>query len=278
MLHFLIIGALLFAAHGLLQRDGVEPADEIVLSRGQQADLHAQFARTWQRQPSEQEAAGLAESWIREEVFYREGLVLGMDRDDAVVRRRIAQKMEFIASGQANPAPDEAELQAWLDAHPDDYRIEPRYSLRQIYYDPAGHGEQLEADLDLARAALERGEDVAGDSGMLPAAFTDAAAFELERIFGAEFVQALSTLPVGGWRGPVKSGLGVHLVELQARVEGRAATLAEVREAVQRDVLQARAQRADEDFYRQLRARYSVRIEADVPAADPAGAATASAQ
>lgn len=262
LLHFLLLGAVLFSLYAWLHRGRITAANEIVVSRGQIESLAAQFGRVWQRPPTTTELQGLIDTWVREEIFYREGLALGLDRDDPVVRRRIGQKVEFIAGGQAPPAPTTAELQTWLDGHADRYRIDPRFTFRQIYFDPMRRADRLDGDIASAREELARGKAVASDSTMLPVRMDAAPEFEVASTFGTEFTDALKTLPVGGWRGPVRSGLGIHLVELSARDGGRPATLEEVRPAVERDLAHARTEEANVAFYRSLRANYRVRIEA----------------
>jgi hypothetical protein len=267
LLHFLVLGMLLFGFHGWLQARLPSAPDEIVVSRGQVRVLQEQFQRVWQRPATSQERQGLVDGWIREEVFYREGLAMGLDRDDPIVRRRVGQKLQFITEAAGLPAPTTAELQAWLDAHRDDYRNEARYSLRQVYFDPARHAGNLEADVAAAWRALDSGGLTSGDPTLLPANLEQAAESEVARVFGAEFAAALRVLPVGGWQGPVRSGFGMHLVELGAREDSRPSTLEEVRAAVERDWLQVRSQEADAALYAQLRAKYRVRIEADEVAA-----------
>ena len=270
LLHFFVLGALLFVLYGWLHRGALSAPGEIVVSRGQVQSLQAQFERIRQRPATPQELHGLVENWVREEIFYREGLAMGLDRDDPVVRRRIGQKMEFAIEGLTPTVPTTAELQAWLDAHPADYQVELKYSLRQVYFDPARHGEKLNVAIEAGRRALAGGKPFTGDQTMLPATLNAAAAFEVSRLFGNEFEDALRTLPVGGWQGPVRSGFGLHLIHLRAREGGQAATLQEVRAAVERDLLHARTRQASEDFYSKLRAGYEVRIEgadiAPVPA------------
>jgi len=271
LLHFLVLGALLFGLYGWLNREGFKAPNEIVVSRGQVVNLSAQFERISHRGPTQQELEGLIDNWVREEILYREGLAMNLDRDDPVVRRRIQQKVEFIVDSAAPEALTSEELQRWLDEHADSYRIEPSYVLRQVYFEPARHGERLEHDIATARQALDSGKSHEADATMLPAAMKGAAA-EIARTFGNDFEDALRTLPVGGWRGPIKSGFGLHLVELTQRQEGRRASLAEVRTDVERDLLHARAQQANAAFYEKLRANYTVRIEAgNVLAAAPAG-------
>ncbi len=198
---------------------------------------------------------------MREEIYYREGLALGLDRDDPVVRRRVGQKVEFIMDSAIPVAPTTPELQAWLDAHAADYAVEPVYSLRQVYFDPARHGERLQADIATARRALERGAASAGDSTLLPPEVSGARASELTRTFGADFTSGLEALPTGSWQGPVRSTFGWHLVQISSRAGGGQAKLAEVRDAVERDLLRARTEQSNKEFYDRLRANYTVRVE-----------------
>ncbi|HEY6642267.1 peptidyl-prolyl cis-trans isomerase [Povalibacter sp.] len=270
LLHFLILGAALFAAYGWLNGGLPDTGSEIVVSRGQMHSLQAQFERVWQRTPTPGELQGLVDNWVREEIFYREGVVMGLDRDDPVVRRRIAQKVEFIVDGATPAAPTPAQLQSWLDAHPEKYAIGASYSLRQIYFDPTRHGESTETTISTVRTTLEKGGSTVGDSTMLPATLQGSAS-ELARIFGSDFERALRALPIGGWQGPVRSGFGLHLVQLSFREDGRQARLDEVRESVERDLVHARAEEEAAVFYARLRSNYSVRVEGAAADAEPSG-------
>ena len=104
LLHFLVIGAALFGLYGLVGKKEAEPA-KIVVSAERVANLADRFARTWRRPPTQEELDGLVEDDIRDEVLYREGRAAGLDRDDAVIRRRVRQKMEFLAEDMAASAP-----------------------------------------------------------------------------------------------------------------------------------------------------------------------------
>jgi hypothetical protein len=262
LLHFLLLGALLFGLYGWLNSAAQQAPDEIVLTRGQLHSLQAQFRRTWQRPPRPEELQALVDSWVREEIFYREGLAMGLDRDDPVVRRRVAQKLEFIADDSGAAAPTDAELQAWLDAHAERYRVEPRYTLSQVYFDAARHGDRLDAELARARRALDQGRAAEGDATLLPPALQRATATQVQRVFGEAFAEALAALPVDIWQGPVRSAFGVHLVRLGAVESARPATLAEARAEIERDFLQDHAARANAARYQALRARYAVRVDA----------------
>jgi len=271
LLHFLVLGVALFGLYSWLHRGQLHTPNEIFVSRAQVSSLQAQFERVWQRPANADELQHLVDNWVREEIFYREGLAMGLDRDDPVVRRRVGQKIQFIVESVAPELPTTAELQAWLDAHPASYTIEPRYSLRQVFFDPQRHGMNLERDIATTRRVLANGANDAGDSTLLPFEMQDAAQWEVERTFGPEFTAALKDLPVGGWQGPLKSAFGLHLVQLGDRTGGHAPALEQVRALVERDLLQARAVKANEVIYDKLRANYRVRVES-APAPDgPAG-------
>jgi len=273
LLHFFVLGAILFGVYGVLNRGARNAPDEIVVSRGQVQNLQLQFERVWQRTPTSAELQGIIDNWVKEEILYREGVTLGLDRDDAVVRRRVGQKLEFIVESAMPPPPTDAELQVWLDSHSSQYQIDPTYSLRQVYFDPARHGEHLEADIATARRALAAGKVVNGDTTMLPPSMETVSASGVRRVFGDAFADALQTLPPEGWQGPVTSGFGLHLVALAPHDVARTATLAEARADVERDLTHARLQQANAAFYDRLRAKYAVRIEGSDhrAAADPAG-------
>ncbi len=263
LLHFFLLGGLLFVLYGALNRDALRAPDEIVVDQARMDALQAVFERTWQRPPNAAELRDLVDGWIREEILYREGVAAGLDQDDTVVRRRVVQKMQFMSEGMATAvAPDGAELDAWLQSHADAYRLSPRYTLEQVYFDPRRHGEDLQARIDTALAALRdgRGRDV-GDTTLLPKRMEGASAEEYQRIFGGGFAEGLAALPEGEWAGPVASGYGRHLVRIESRTPGRMPTLAEVRPQVERDLTRARSDEVAETLYQGLRARYTVVLE-----------------
>jgi hypothetical protein len=254
--------------YGWLNRGALQSPDEIVVDQTRVDGLVTQFERVWQRPPTKDELQGLVDHWVREEIIYREGVAAGMERDDEVVRRRVVQKMAFLTDGMAADVPSDAELQDWLRKHADDYRVAPIYSLQQVYFDPARHGDQLDSAIAAASTALQRNPQArVGDPTMLPATLDRASADEVARTFGARFADALVPLPDGRWSGPVVSGFGVHLVRIETRTPGRVPALAEVRKEVERDLLNARSRQASEEYYQGLRKRYTVKVEADLTSA-----------
>lgn len=148
LLHFLLLGALLFAVDAWLRPAPVADAGgEIVVSEGRIRNLAQGFQRTWQRPPTRTELEGVIQDFIRGEVLYREAIALGLDQDDTIIRRRLRQKMEFVSDNAAAlTTPSDQDLADWLAAHPDTFRTELRATFSQIYLDPQQHGDRLAAD------------------------------------------------------------------------------------------------------------------------------------
>ena len=273
LLHFVLLGALIFAAYGLVsKRSSVEPG-EIVITQGLIEHLATGFARTWQRPPTENELAGLVRDRLREEVYYREAIALGLDRDDTIIRRRLRQKMEFVSDDiAARTQPTDAELNAYLQAHPDAFHVAQLFTFSQVYLNPQKHGENLARDVAQLLAQLDQAGGNAdtsalGDSFLLEHEFAAVSTGDIAKQFGDAFAAELSSLSPGRWHGPIGSGYGAHLVFIRARTERRIPALAEIRDAVLREWENARRLEANEKFYQELLGRYTVTIEAIEPQA-----------
>jgi hypothetical protein len=266
LVHFLVLGAALFVVFGLVGKSaGVAPG-KIVVTRTQIESLAAGFSRTWQRPPTADELDGLIQDRVREEVYCREAIALGLDQDDPVIRRRLRQKMEFVSEDAATqPEPTESDLRTYLAAHADVFRIEPRITFRHVYLDPARH-QDLEAEArrlvdELNASGREADISKVGDPFLLDHTFDAVPAGVIAKQFGETFAAKLGELPLGRWQGPIESGYGAHLVYVGARVPGRTPALDEVRDAVRREWANAQRLEASEAFYRGLQKKYAVTIE-----------------
>ena len=268
LLHFLVLGALLFAVFAWKNDEALRGPDEIVVDAQRVEALSLQFQRTWQRAPTPEELSGLVDNWVREEVLYREGLALGLDRGDPVLRRRVAQKMEFISADLVDADPADDELRAWFEVNADNYRLDPRFSFRQVYFNPASRDNLPGADIDAALRAARQGQVPAGDATLLPAQLSDASLAEVRRNFGERFARALEGAPVGEWTGPLESGYGQHLVMIRAKQEARMPTFDEVGVAVERDFRAERTLQLKDVVYETMRSRYTVTYEDGLELAD----------
>ncbi len=261
--HFFMLGLLLFVLYAVVNNDSGRSAEEIVIDQARMSGLIVNFEKTWQRPPTAEEQQSLVDAWVREEVLYREGIAIGFDIGDPVIRRRVAQKMSFVADGVVPDSPEEAELESWLAANVEDYMVPAFFTLQQVYIDPQRHAGDLDAFVSSIRTSLDEDADAKslGDSTLLPAALMSSSSVELTRVFGSDFAAALAETPVGDWQGPIRSGYGLHFVKIAEHIATREPQLEEVRAAVERDLLSEQSQKINEAFYAALLERYTVRIE-----------------
>ena len=260
VLHFLLIGVAIFVAYGLVARTSKE-GTRIVVTQGVVDALAREYQARWQRPPAGQELAGLVESYIRDEILYREGTALGLDRDDPVIKRRVRQKLDVMAEEQlARDVPTDAELAAYLAQHADRFTRPGTVSFEQIYFPATAAAAELEA----ARASAVRGADPArlGQSSMLPPRAENVPLDLAARDFGDEFAAGIAKLPLNEWAGPVRSGFGQHLVRVTARTKAIVPKLDDVRAAVARELENERRLASLAESYRKLRSQYEVVIEA----------------
>lgn len=261
LLHFVAAGLVLFLIGEL--HKGRTDLHRIVITPQRETRLANQYALQFGRHPDSRTMRKLVDADTHDEILLREGLALGLDKDDEIVRRRVIQKMQFLLEDLRPPAePDEAQLEAYYHAHPDRYTLPARASFSHIYFS-ADSGDS--AARQRALAALH---DLPSDSGRAPQLgdpFPDLYDFstygheQIERLFGAgEFTEAVFSAPVGHWFGPFKSAYGQHLLYVQSRESAQARPLIVVRDQVRADYLMDTQGQANNEAFRQLARKYTV--------------------
>jgi PPIC-type PPIASE domain len=263
MLHFLVIGIALFAAYRWMA-PGDSGGRRIVITQGVVDDLVTQHVAARGRDPSAVELNHLIESYVREEILYREGVRLGLERDDIVVKRRVRQKIEMIAEEDASTrAPTDADLIAYLTANPARFVQPAILTFEQVFIGESTSGPGVVHAVALTREALRKGADPEelGQPTLLPHRMTRTPADLVARDFGASFAAALEKVPVGEWVGPIDSSFGAHYVRVSHRTPAAAPQLAAVRDHAVREWENERRQRARNDAYTTMRGEYQVSIE-----------------
>ncbi len=271
LLHFLLLGAGLFVALDLVGKGSNGDPGRIVVTQGQIEHIAATFARVHERLPDPPELEALIRDHVREEVYVREALALGLDRDDTIIRQRLRQKVEFLSEDvAASVEPTDADLQAYLTAHPETFRVERRFTFSHVYLNPERRRDSLARDATQLLARLKQagaGADLAalGDPFLLDHEFNRMAASDVVHQFGERFATKLGELPLGEWQGPLESGYGAHLVLVNERTEGRLPALGEVRDSVRREWQNVQRLEANEKFFQGLLDRYTVVVEQERP-------------
>lgn len=266
VVHFLVLALLIFLAYNPISGDEMEAPDRIVVTPSKIEHLALLFAKVRQRPPSPGELKGLVDDYVKEEIYVRESMALGLDEDDTVIRRRLRYKMEFLNAAPAESVmPTDSELQAYMEANWQMFEIEPTIALRQVYLNPRVHGERTEnvAESMLAtlKGAAEIDPQTLGDPTLLPPELPLSRKNAVAQVFGEEFASELDGATTGHWYGPVRSGFGLHLVLVTERNSGRMPALSEARDAVAREWLNGKRIEMEEQRFAEFLKRYEVIIE-----------------
>jgi peptidyl-prolyl cis-trans isomerase C len=271
LLHFLLLGILLFAAYSYMERGrgGAESSKQIQLTLDDLRQLDIYFESQWRRPPTPEEFNRLVEGKVQEEVLYREALAMGLDKDDTIVKRRMAQKMQFLAEDVAAAhEPDTAELEAWYEKNRDKFALPSRVTFRQLYFSPDRRGQRTHNDavkalMKLAGQPVDSKPAAAlGDPFMLQDYYGDRSPEQLAKEFGPAFAQAISRVKPGSWQGPIESGYGWHLVFVDSFIPGRAPAFQEVEPEVKTAWLADQKAQAWRKAYETMRAKYTVLLPA----------------
>jgi hypothetical protein len=276
LLHFLILGAAIYALYGFAGPATQEAADNrIVVTAGEVDWLRTSWEKRWNRPPTPEEQAGLIREHIRQTVFYREALAMGLDADDLIIRRRLAQKLEFLVQDLAASAPPtEKELRGYFAEHPERYERPALVTFNHVFVDPDARGDETLVDAERIGAALRaldpptEGASDLGDRFMLQSYYPDRDELEVAKLFGAEFARTVAKLEPGSWQGPILSGYGVHWVYVDAKTPALLPEFADVRDRVAQDWEDRRREEVDQEYYAGLLERYEVVIEEAQPSDD----------
>jgi peptidyl-prolyl cis-trans isomerase C len=211
----------------------------------------------------------MVEDKIREEVLYREGLAMGLDKDDTIVKRRLAQKVQFLAEDVAAAhEPSTTELKAWFDKNKEKFALPSRYSFRHLYFSPDKRGKNAQQDAANALAKISvQAENTpmmasTGDSFMFQDYYGDRTPSAIAKEFGPQFAVALEKLKPGSWQGPVESGYGWHLVFVDTVIPGRIPAFEEIEPDVKTAWLSEQKATAWQKAYAEMRAKYTIMLPA----------------
>lgn len=264
LLHFLAIGVCIFGFFLATSEQSVAPESEVIVLTDEQIKQFAgQFAAVWRRPPTEPEMTKLIDEFIREEVFVREAVALSLDQNDVVIRRRLRQKMEFLIESSAGALqPSEEELRAFYKASSDSFRRDAKIEFEQVFLGPEPDTASTEAVLADLQAGADPGR--AGERTLLPLALPLSGAASVNGTFGSGFFEKIRSFPVGKWRGPVRSGYGLHLIRIVERVEAKLPEFKTVRDAVMREWKRQRVSENADAIFARMRDRYRI-VRPDAP-------------
>ena len=262
LLHFLLIGVALFAYYDLASENPEVPAKRIHVNSGQVQQLASNFERTWSRPPTAKELDAMIDSYVREEVFYREAMAMGLDQNDPMVRQRMRMKLEFMLEDLSGQDASDEVLGDFLAKNPDRFREDAVVSFDQVYLNLDLRAD-IEEDARQLLSRLNAGDDpeTLGDRTLVPSTYPLIPQSEVARDFGDEFAHQVVSLPVSEWSGPVYSPYGAHLVRIDSRTEARLPELVEIRKDVLREYLAEKSEEQKKIAYENLREGYEVTVD-----------------
>lgn len=285
LVHFLIIGLALFGLYSWIERGRASTGNyQIALTLDDLRQLDMSFVSQWHKQPTPEEFRGLVESFVRQEVLYREGLAMGLDKDDTIVKRRMVQKMEFLSEDVASAhEPSTDELKAWYANNSQKFELADRATFRHLFFGFDRRGQNAQAD---ALAALNKiagkPEDIPlgkkmADPFMFQDYYGDRAPDQLAKEFGPTFAIGLYKLKPKMWQGPIESGYGWHLVWIESITPGRIPAFEEVEPDVKTAWLADQKAIEWQKAYAKMREKYEVLTPQPPPEATPSKNGSASA-
>ena len=267
LVHFLLIGIALFAFYGLLAPTLSQPSsNRIELTKDDLNQLQVTWMAQWKRPPTTDEMKGLIETRVRQEIMYREALARGLDEGDEIVKRRLAQKMDFLTDDvSAIREPESSELRAWFNQNPMRFALPSHITFHHLYFSPDKRGRQTQSDAQLAferlsTKPLEAAQALnIGDPFMDKGYFADSLPEQISRVFGTKFSESLFKLKSGSWQGPVESGLGWHLVWVETLTPGRPQEFEEADPAqVRNEWISAQREESKSKAFAAIRQRYEI--------------------
>jgi len=270
LVQFLLIGACIYAAYALLGTPDDAAAEQTVyISEARIDSLSIAWEKRWNRPPTEEELVGLVRAYLREDILYREAVAMGLNVDDHIIRRRLAQKLEFLTNDLVQlKEPAEGELEGFFAENIEQFKSPDLITFVQVFFNPDKRGDST---LDDAATTLQQLQGAgepdpatleAGDRLLLNNFYANATEFDIRRSMGSGFAETVMALEPGKWHGPVLSGFGTHLVYVFAFTSAPPPKLDDVRDAVMTEWQRVETEQFNADFLDSLKARYEIVIQA----------------
>jgi len=278
LLHFILAGAgiyLLFSWLGQTESEEAVAENTIVITEGEMNWLAESWQKRWNRPPTNEEMLGLTKQHLRETVLYREAMSMGLDKDDIIIRRRLAQKLEFLSQDLIQPEPPtDGELRAFLSKNIDRYRMPELITFTHVFLDPdkredrtLDDAKKLKEEL-ISDGIVPSESSELGDTFMLQSYYPERAESDISKLFGGEFARSIMKLEPEKWHGPVLSGYGTHLVYVHALQVFPAPTFEQVSARVAADWDSEKRERLNDEYIASLLRRYNVIVEGEEPETD----------
>jgi len=269
LLQFLFLGGLIYLAYAYVTPETEDDRSQsLIVNAAKVQWMQESWQKRWNRLPTKKELDGLIEQYVKESILYNEAVKMGLDKDDTLIRRQLAKKVEFLAKDLVvYIPPNDEELQSYFKAHKDNYKGERLYSFTQIFFDPDKRGNATLEDAKKSKEQLVQSNSILQDTSKFGDVFMTDSYFEantpldIRKNFGSGFMQTVIALEPGKWQGPILSGFGVHLVYLKEIISPAEPEFEKVKDDVLQDWTQFKQEQINQEFYRKLKDNYVIIVE-----------------
>ena len=273
LIQFLVLGGLIYGAYALYGTPEEDYRDTQIIVDANRINAYiSEWESRWNRPPTREEIDGVIQQYVKEDILYRQAVAMGLNEDDPITRRRMAQKLEFLTSDLSSmQQPAEGELEQFFEDSKANYQQPDQLSFIQVFIDPDSRGDATLDDAAEILAGLQsQGEPdaqtlQAGDQFMLQNYFPNVTEMEVARQMGSGFAQSVMALESGQWHGPVLSGYGTHLVYVYQHQAAPQPAYEDVKEVVLEDWHLIRREAFNEEFFEALKSNYIIIID-ELPA------------
>jgi peptidyl-prolyl cis-trans isomerase C len=268
LVHFLAAGFLLLSLGAAFDRARSPVINSLEVSAAAIEQLREVWTAQWGHPPDPAQMKGLIADYVRDEIFYREALASGLDKNDTIIHRRLIEKMEFLSQEFVSASePTETQLRKFFEQNASSFQVPARVSFLHIYFSSSRRGIATERDARktltrlLSSRKLPLRLESLGDAFMLQYEYSLQTRDQVKQVFGDQFAKNLFALEPGIWSGPIASSYGLHLVRVSNQTSSRIPDFNEVRGQVALGFANQQLRTASDSFYEAVRKRYRVKVD-----------------
>jgi len=251
---FFIIGLILYIIDiGLNNYDD----KEIYISDQEIISLVSAWKSQVGRNPTDDEIARIINNLIDEEILYREALKLGLDKEDRIIKRRLAQKISFLKQETIANLPTNEELISYYNNNKDKYFIESTYTFTHYFFSSDNNSKERS---EKAFNNLLNSKTINSDPFFLGKNFVDVSIKNINSDFGDSFSSYFENIPLNQWTRPIESAFGHHIVYVSNAKDGYYPDITKILNKVEIDLLQNKRDKAVEEFLNEIKSEYKVFI------------------
>ena len=213
------------------------------------------------RNPNDDEITRIINNLVEEEILYREALKLGLDKEDRIIKRRLAQKISFLKQESIPDSPSNQDLIEYFNKNNDKYFIDPTYTFSHYFFSSENISNERASK---AYSDLLNNIDINSDPFFLGKNFVDLSVKKIEREFGKDFSINFVNVELNKWVGPIKSPFGHHIIYVTNYTEGYLPDITNVLKQVEVDFLQDQRDKAIENYLNKIRSEYKIYINPEL--------------